>query len=244
MTRFFAFLATLLLALPSNAAQLDVIVDRGESAVEIFVSLRALDIPAVFGNSPDFIAPPGVTVAYEELREGTWDQGDAMITGAALRVGQVDAPLEAMSLMVHPKDAPMPFRDVADAYLAMSVCNGFAPGTVPTVDILHVYAGYIAYPVDPLGELLSLSLGNTDVVDVTVRDMTQGVQSASYTMTVAPGATLELRPTEAPVAGEMRFFLWLTLGAFVVLLGAVGRIWLERCNEKSRALAHPAVSSP
>ena len=129
MTRFFAFLATLLLALPSNAAQLDVIVDRGESAVEIFVSLRALDIPAVFGNSPDFIAPPGVTVAYEELREGTWDQGDAMITGAALRVGQVDAPLEAMSLMVHPKDAPMPFRDVADAYLAMSVCNGFAPGT-------------------------------------------------------------------------------------------------------------------
>lgn len=99
------------------------IIDRNKDAIEVFVSLAATDIPAVFGNAADFIARPGEVVAYEALREGTWDQGDAMIAGAQMRVGNDAVALEAMSLMVHPKDSRAPFDTPLDGIIAIGVCT-------------------------------------------------------------------------------------------------------------------------
>ena len=221
-----------LCASPVWSADLEVIIDRNKDAIEVFVSLAATDIPAVFGNAADFIARPGEVVAYEALREGTWDQGDAMIAGAQMRVGNDAVALEAMSLMVHPKDAPMPFDTVADAYLAMSVCNGFAPGTVPTVDILHVYAGYIAYPVAEDG-VLALELGNTDMVNVTVRDYRTGPLAGEERVELSPGAVLRIDPERAPEWPLWTYFAALAGAAGVVLAGCAAVALFGR-HEKGR----------
>lgn len=205
-----------LVSAPVYAAELDIIVDRKADAVEVFVSLAATDIPAVFGNATDFIAPTGVIVAYDDLREGTWDQGDAMIAGTQLNVGADAVALEAMSLMVHPKDAPMPFGSVADAYLAMSVCNGFAPGTVPTIDILHAYAGYIAYPVDGT-QPLSFTLQNSEFVSVTIKDMYEGSLISEQAFKLVPSGTITLRTVEP----QYGFVLWQMFATIATLAGLV-----------------------
>lgn len=204
---------------PLWAADLEVIVDRHKDAVEVFVSLEAAAIPAVFGTSSDFIARPGEVVEYEALREGTWDQGDTMLAGAQLRVGQQQVALEAMSLMVHPESTPMPFDDVTDAYVAMSVCNGFEPGIVPTVDILDVYAGYIAYPSDT-GDTLSFALGNQAAVEVRVRDMRADGGSVEQVLLVEPGGTFDLTLPEAPAGWPLwAYFAGLSALSALVLAG-------------------------
>lgn len=217
MLKRLAFLAALIAPTSAFAASLDVIVDRRGEAVEVFVSLEATDIPAVFGNSADFIAPPGEVVAYEVLREGTWDQGDAMIAGSTFTVNGAVQPLEAMSMMVHPKDAPMPFRSIADAYLAMSVCNGFAPGTVPTVDILHAYAGYIAYPVDGAAAL-SLTLQNSDFVSVSVREMTDGRVVSEQSFELAPSGTIALAPPSVGPNWQAIFMALMAVGGGLLVM--------------------------
>lgn len=239
MLKKLALLVALIVPTQTLGQTLDIIVDRRGEAVEVFVSLAATDIPAVFGNSSDFIAPTGVVVDYDALREGTWDQGDAMIAGTQFRVGGDVRTLEAMSLMVHPKDAPMPFRSIADAYMAMSVCNGFAPGTIPTVDILHAYAGYIAYPVDGHTDL-SLTLNNPDFVTVNLREMSEGRFQSEQTLQLAPNGTLSLEASSAVIPWQTLFMVLIALGGGLMLFAIALHIRGVR-NENGRTLARTAI---
>ena len=111
----------------------------------------------------------------------------------------------------------MPFRSIADAYLAMSVCNGFAPGTVPTVDTLHAYAGYIAYPVDAAGTL-SFGLQNSDFVRVSLREMSEGRLQSTRRFDLAPMGTITLAQPAPGLNWQAVFSALIALGVGLLVM--------------------------
>ena len=111
----------------------------------------------------------------------------------------------------------MPFNTVLDAYTGMSVCAAPDPQIPPTVDTLDVYAGYIAYPIDP-GADLSLRLGNTELVMVSLRVFENGAFASETTAQIAPGTPLFV---PQPVAFS-QMFGWTTVVALLAFIAAAG----------------------
>lgn len=204
MTRTLALLLSLA---PSAllAADLEMIVDRKADSVEIFFSLAAGDLDAVFDTDPAGLAADDGRIYFGALREtGTFDFGDLMVADARLTLGGTAQPLEAMSVMVHP-DSDLPYRDPVDGWVAMSVCGVPDPVEPPKPQDLHLYAGFIAYPGQGMAAF-DLTLPHQVTLDLTVKEFHEGdlLSEAAYTLT--PGQPITLDPAKKPGHWLTRLF--------------------------------------
>ncbi|MBY6116607.1 hypothetical protein KUW09_20080 [Mameliella alba] len=148
--------AALLLVLglrPALAAQVELIVDRSASAVEVFFGMPAQTAVSAFGMAPGLLTDAEGEVHFEDFRQGTWDLGDALLQAVETRIGGQAARFEATSLMVHLQDQRLPFQTPLDGLTAISVCGVTAPDVPPRLNDLYLYSGFVSYPPDPRGGL-------------------------------------------------------------------------------------------
>ncbi|MGX9355451.1 hypothetical protein ACS3SW_09885 [Roseobacteraceae bacterium S113] len=233
-------LITLLLAplAPATSAQqsddpetLDLIIARSAEAVELFISTRSDNFVTRFGLDPALLAEPDGTVNFDDLRLGTFDTADVMFEGVSARVDGAPAPLEAMSMMVHPIDAKLPFETHVDGLIAIAVCTVPTPTTPPTLDVLWGYAGFITYVDNSAGALsLSLPAFGGAPLKVTIRDYdTTGVLTR-YEQVLTSGETIEIPASPAARASV----LWSAIGLLALLSGGAVVLVLSR---RGRTLA-------
>ncbi len=111
-------------ALPLRAESgLEMIVDRGDGHVSVFLSMPAPAAVDLFGLPPAALVGADGTVPFDALRLGTFDIGDTLWTDVRATIDGVPATFEAMSLMVHPKDSRAPFDTPLDGIIAIGVCT-------------------------------------------------------------------------------------------------------------------------
>ncbi|MEM8700325.1 MAG: hypothetical protein AAGF82_00765 [Pseudomonadota bacterium] len=125
--------------------RLTVIVLRDTDTVEIYAKLPADKISSVLGVQETVLTGDDGLVRYSDYLEGTWTYAEDISAKLEPSFGDETAALEGMSLMVHPQSYNLPFRDMVDAAIAISVCD--AASRQPTSDLsnLDIYAGYIAF---------------------------------------------------------------------------------------------------
>ncbi|MEM6546291.1 MAG: hypothetical protein AAF713_00945 [Pseudomonadota bacterium] len=193
------------------------IVDRHPDRIELYFATRADNFVSAFGLLPEQLTGSSGTVNFAELRNGTFDIGDAMFSSVQPSLDGDPLAFEAMSLMVHPtEDAPQ-VQTPLEAFIAMGVCAVDAPSQAPLLSDLQGYAGYIAYAEDPYGALtLSLPETGREDLKLTVLDFRKGEPVASHQISVADGGEIDIAPLPGGFAyGHL-------LGLFLVLLAAGG----------------------
>ncbi|MEM9047513.1 MAG: hypothetical protein AAGC92_02230 [Pseudomonadota bacterium] len=193
------FLAGFAALSPVQAGDIQIVIDRGSDSVEVYMAMNAATMSDAFGLPPDLLADERGLVDIEPLRQGTWDIGDALLRNVETRLGDDPTRFEAMSLMVHPAERPLPLDTPIDGMIAIAVCTVPTPETPPSLDDLRAYVGFIAYPVDP-DQVVSFTLpaAGRAMLDVTVRDYHKGRLLAASQHKIADGGTLTIVTAGAP----------------------------------------------
>lgn len=170
-----------------------VIVERKDTSVELFIGLPAKGLVDILAMDAHHLTETDGTVDFASLREGTWGIADVAFASVGTRLGKEAVTFEAMSLMVHPNDRPLPFSDPIQGLLAVSVCGVVPPETPPTLDVLHAYAGFIAYS-NETGRPLRLAFAKTGraAVRVETRDYENGRLVGQFRQELVDGGVLTI----------------------------------------------------
>ncbi|MEM9139021.1 MAG: hypothetical protein AAGB15_04265 [Pseudomonadota bacterium] len=206
------------------AADLEIVIDRHEDAIELFVATPASNFGPIFGATPAGLANSDGLVEIDPLRQGTWAIGDALFRDTNATTGDEPVVFEAMSFMVHPVEDRVPMTDPLEAVLAVSVCTVDLPGQVFALDRLFGYAGFIAY-TGRAGDALSVDFAETGrgTLDVSVRTFDRGRPTGSFTAGIADGGTLVI-----PAYQGAPFPIWAALLALCGLGASAGGVALHR----------------
>lgn len=208
------------------AAEVEWVVGRGETSIELFLSADTADLIEAFGSLPQPFADPSGMVEVETFRNGTTELGEWLSTQWDATIDGQPFEIEPMTAMLHPVDDPMPFRTLFEAFMAISVCNVPLDQKQIHVDDTRMYASFIFYPVDGLTADLVLDL-NSDLLDgasMSVRQVTDWDTRVRPDAPVLQNGTLTL-PAEA-VGGQRRWgaaVLGVLAAAFAFLAIAKGR---------------------
>ncbi|MEM8959712.1 MAG: hypothetical protein AAGC86_18085 [Pseudomonadota bacterium] len=145
----------------SDDADLRLIVNRTDDAIEVYVAFPASLLPDQFGGIPPLLEPGAEGVDIDSLRVGdsTYSIVEWMTERSAARLDGLPVELEPLSVMVHPTDLEMPFETPPDAWNATAVCTAPPVGMLP-IDALTVYSGFFLFRIDGTAAL-SFRLGDT-----------------------------------------------------------------------------------
>ncbi|MEM6491447.1 MAG: hypothetical protein AAF684_06020 [Pseudomonadota bacterium] len=172
---------------------IDVVVNRDDGYVEVFMKMPAEAIVGVFDGDPSGFLDASGVVDFSLLRNGTWQRGDELFGTLTARdaAGAID--VEVMSAMFHPASVDLAFDTPLDAALAMSVCSVDQPDLRIPLDDLNVIVGFYSETVDSFGDL-SLGFPETlrPAVDVAMRDFTATGDAVDTTVLLRDGAALAL----------------------------------------------------
>lgn len=196
-------LAATLVSGPALAVEQDVdvtlIVERREGSVEIFLGGQAdRVVQSLSANVPGLLNENGF-VPFERFNSGTWSLADQLIANVGFAIGGQAPELHAMSLMAHPLDQELAFRDAVDAVQAVSICAVLNPPTNLMLEQAQLYAGFISYVDDseqPVVLTLEPSLRGLDhdhPISVVVYDYANGHLTANWTAQWGADAPLTLQ---------------------------------------------------
>ena len=192
MNKFASLIAvSCVVAGPSFADDMTIIVNRSTDAVELFFGMKGDDLKPVFGVDPNGIVAEDDHVTYEGFLTGTFDEADVFFEKIDARVAGADAGFEAMSMMLHPEDFEVRFDTPFDATIAIGVCNADTPKTPPHLSELNVYVGYYAYQVDGLDQItFQMPQTGRDVEMVSILEFVDGGLINQSEIDMEDGATI------------------------------------------------------
>ena len=183
--------ASFALPRPALAEPVRLIIDRMNDSVEMFLSLPAPLVPTALGGSTEGLSNGDGTFDLGVFRaSGTAVEGDAVIQSSQLKVDGAAVKVEAMSVMLHPRELSLPFASPIDGVAAMSICTVLPTESLPSLDNLHLYGGFIAYPAAGK-DALEFTLANSETVELMVAEFVNGRPTNERSITVAPGETVQ-----------------------------------------------------
>jgi hypothetical protein len=216
-------------AAPSGpAGRLDLVVAhdpaRNPNWVELYLALPAEDLERVLGAEPGLLGDAQGRVDLAEFKTGTFDLADRIFAAVTARADAAPLHLEAMSLMLHPEEAPLPMRTPMDGEIAMSVCGVPIPDVPPSLGELTAYVGLIAQTDGPVGSLELVFPGPEAagrVAQVAVHGQGGAVRNTAPALDGQGHLSLRLTPQPQPR-------LWRVIGALGALAGLAGLAWWIR----------------
>ncbi|MEM8580468.1 MAG: hypothetical protein AAGF50_04645 [Pseudomonadota bacterium] len=204
------------------------IINRDAHDTEVYVSLPALEIEALLGQTPGLIFSENGTVPIGEFQlAGSTDVADALVEQLQLSAGGSAAGFEAMSLMVHPAAQPQPFMTPWDAVVATAVCTVEDDAAALTIADTRLYFGLFGRGVGG-DERLRIDFPDTDreARAYVLREYFEGRfvrETAGY---LPDGGQLEVDRISSSVAlanpAAVRWFVMSGMAAGL----AFGAIWL------------------
>lgn len=229
--------AASLTLLPATALAEDmrVIIDRFADSVEVFISLPAEAVPGTLGGSTDGLMTPDGRFEIGVFRKtGTAVEGDAVFGDTRLRVAGAPVGVDAMSVMVHPEDLPLPLETPIDGVAAMSVCTVPDRDVAPRLEDLRLYGGFIAWPVDGFAPV-ALELRNAAPIEVWLGHFAGGEKVSETTLSLPAQAFIALPAYRGGVAERYLAGGGIVIAALLAALAAaaVTRARLKRAREIS-----------
>ncbi|MEO0370876.1 MAG: hypothetical protein AAF231_05415 [Pseudomonadota bacterium] len=104
--------------------EMTLIVNRDHDSASYYLSMPADLIEPVLASDPTLLFSDNGRVPIESFRQiGSFDLADDIFENITGSQGGSDFAFEAMSMMVHPTDTPLPFAAPWDAYTAIAVCT-------------------------------------------------------------------------------------------------------------------------
>ncbi|MEM8571871.1 MAG: hypothetical protein AAGG56_13340 [Pseudomonadota bacterium] len=214
----------------AQASELSLIIHRGEKSIEIFAAMPMQTAVGALGLDTELLAGPNGEVDFWALRETHWLVGDELFKDVAVSQAGEPMPLEAMALMVHPEDDPIPFSTPIDGYLAVSVCTAPLDADNLPLDHLTLYTGLIGFPDEPMDPLtLTLPLSDETPDQVFVYDYFDGALKHKGIYAVPEDGTIALPGVPKPHTMTAGAVALLTIG----LLGGAA-VWRLRPSAKDK----------
>lgn len=212
-------------SLTSNLPTIDMVVERRGDSVEIYLGGNAQTVSNAFGADPSVFTNAEGFVPFDSFQSGTWSLGDRLLSGVSIDIGGSSHALEATSLMLHPADLHVPFRNAVDAVMAVSICAVLNPPDNLTLDDASLYAGYIAF-TQAANEPIMLR-GNTlpGAIKVRILDFWDGqlVGEAMRVWSAQEPLMLPATPALAPVqTSAFDLAVPYPLMAFMLFFGLLG----------------------
>ncbi|MEM1079368.1 MAG: hypothetical protein AAGI09_12640 [Pseudomonadota bacterium] len=203
------------------------VLNRDGQDAEIYMSLPAAEIQPILGTEPGVVFPDTGIAPLTQFRErGTMAVADALIARLTLRMHGLRMNAEAMSLMVHPRTEPQPFRTPWDAVIASSVCTTDDPDVPLTAENSHVYFGAFSAGIGA-GTPFAISFPRTGRLprDMVLREYFEGKLVRESTYTIPDGGQLQVRSMVIlPIAGALPQLVSIgLLGMAMLLMG--GAVW-------------------
>lgn len=213
----------------ARAEDMRLIIDRFEDSVEVFLSLPAEQVPAYLGGSTDALLTEEGRFEIGVFRQtGTAVEGDAVFGTTRLLVDGQPAGVEAMSVMVHPIDLPLPLETPIDGVAAMSICTVPDRETAPLLSELQMYGGFIAWPVDGFAPV-TLELHNPEPIELWLGHFAGGLAVSAEMLSLPANAVISLPAQQVPVAKRFVAVGW-ALGVASAMAGAA--LWLARARTR------------
>ncbi|MEM9342485.1 MAG: hypothetical protein AAGA87_05525 [Pseudomonadota bacterium] len=203
------------------SAEVEWVVGRGETSIELFMSADTADLVEAFGAIPQPFANSDGMLEVDTFRNGTTELGEWLSTQWSATLNGQPVEIEPMTTMLHPITDPMPFRTLFEAFMSVSVCNVPADQKLIHVDETRTYASFIFYPIDGLGGDLTINL-NTDAFDsasMTVRQVTDYDERVQPYAPALTAGRLDFPVPDTPLVPRG---LFLILAAIALLLLAKG----------------------
>ncbi|MEM8972040.1 MAG: hypothetical protein AAGD43_08275 [Pseudomonadota bacterium] len=181
-----------------DSPTLDIIVDRKPDHIEIYIQLPGEAIESVFAGDVSQLGDTNGFVDFEGLRNGTWQHGAALFGKLKAASAENSINLEMTSLMVHPPNRTLPFRDPIEGLVATSVCGVEVPRQHNTLADLTANVGFYA-DVTSGNDRIELKLPSTGrkPVSVRVREFSNGQQIADLRSSLADSGLLRI-PARSP----------------------------------------------
>lgn len=202
-----ALVGLILLVLPPRPTdeRLQIIVDRSDGYVELYLTAPATALVNLFALPPQSLSGQDGTVNFERFQLGTTNIGDQLFDGVTSKAGGAEIEFEAMSVMVHPIDDKLPFDNAIDGVWAISVCITENPEAPFRLSQLQAYSGFIA-STRHYAETISLSVPNLSkkTWNVLVRDHVDGALQQEYVASISDDGELTL-PRKADLSLLDRF---------------------------------------
>ncbi|MEL6467636.1 MAG: hypothetical protein AAFQ58_21945 [Pseudomonadota bacterium] len=176
----------------ASADDLSIIINRGDTFTEVYMSSSAEVLFATFDVDPSIVPMRDNLVDYTDFASGTWAIGDTLLTGAKLRIDQQVVQPEAMSFMLHPSAETLSFETPLDGLISIGVCNAFTSDQSYQLSDL---TGYVGYYIDH-GSMdstfdLALTQPLTRDLNLTVFDYGAATHTRT-TLRFSSGATLSV----------------------------------------------------
>ncbi|MEM7243038.1 MAG: hypothetical protein AAF429_12710 [Pseudomonadota bacterium] len=169
------------------------IVNRGAAELELYFHMAGDQLEPIFGVDPNGLISENDHVTYQGFLEGTFDEADKFIERIEAKISGNPLPLEAMSMMLHPRDFIVPFATPFDATLAIGVCNAETPTEPPHLSELNVYSGFYAYQVDGFGNVeIQLPKTGRDILALEIKEFVNGAYQNTRTVMLNDNQMLEL----------------------------------------------------
>ena len=196
-----------------SASALQIIVDRSEDSIELFLHLEGQQLTPAFGVDADRVIrdEDGELLTPQFQLTGSYDEALKLIGNIQTMVSGQTVAFEPMSMMLHPKSFDLPFNEPFDGWSYMSACSVIPPSGVVQDADLRIVAGYSAYPVDGR-QPIEIMLANSADTNVQVMEFFRGqpLTDATYTLSAGESLKLERAPDRTPL---LSIFVAISLAA-------------------------------
>lgn len=174
---------------PLSAGEL--IVSREGDAVAVYFRMPLKDVPDLFGQELQVLMNDQGQVDFENVFEGTYEAADTLVQDIRFSLGGEEVAFEAMSMMAHQTDEPLPFSNPIEALIAMAVCSVEAPEGGLEPDQMVWIGGFYAYPVKANQDLtITFPETNRGAQDFSVMSFDGGKWIETQEINLEDGATL------------------------------------------------------
>ena len=222
-------LALGLAAFPSLAEandELTLIVNRDDDSATYYLSMPADLIAPVLASDPTLLFSDDGRVPIEEFRRvGSFDLADDIFDNIQGSQGGDRFAFEAMSMMVHPTETPLPFAAPWDAYTAISVCSvDYGSDQLVPGALQMYYGGFTDQVAGDAPMKIHFPQTGRDARQIVIHSYENGRLVGTDVETLADGGTLVIE-----TSGKVPLPAWLTSVGFWV--GLIGILYRQRLAE-------------
>ena len=218
--------------------ELTLIVSRGDDSATYYLSMPADEITPILATDPALLFSEDGRVPIDQFRlAGSFDLADDLFANITGSINETAFEFEAMSMMVHPTETPLPFAAPWDAYTAISVCSvDYGSDQLVPGALQIYYGGFTDQVAGDAPMKIHFPQTGRDARQIVIHSYENGRLVGTDVETIADGGTLVIE-----TSGKILLPAWLTsvgfwVGLIGILLGTFAVLRLRGVSTKTNSV--------
>ncbi|MEM9355081.1 MAG: hypothetical protein AAGB04_02615 [Pseudomonadota bacterium] len=172
---------------------IEVLINRTPTSYEVYMRLPGANLEDVFASDTSVLKQRSGSLAFDKIRNGTWQFGDALFGKLSATANGRALKVETMSMMVHPASLHVPFRDVIDGATAVGVCAVEPPAGPVNVNQTTAFIGlFISKKRLDRTVDLKFPVTKRSPIRAHVKEFRHGQFQSAYMRAIPDGGTLSI----------------------------------------------------